>query len=185
MEKEEFIDFVGSYCAAYKKDVFQGVGGFDINFPTASGEDTDLSFKISKAGHKMVFNPNAIVFHSHPTTLAKYLKIKFKRSYWRTLIYRKHADKIIKDSYTSQKIKAQTGLFYFFLTFLGAGIMQPTLFFYSGLFLLFIIITSIPFALWAMKKDFWAGFFSPVVSTFRTAVFSVGLVAGAIRKGRK
>ena len=183
MRKEKYIDFVGSYSAAYRKDVFNEAGGFDTTFPTASGEDTDLSFKVNGLGHKMVLNPNAVVFHTHPTTLGKYLKTKFKRSYWRTLIYRKHANKIMKDSYTSQKIKIQTGLFYLFFASLVAGIFIPVFLLYSGIFLLLIVASSLPFLVWAIRRDFWAGVFSPAVAILRTAVFSAGLVAGILRTG--
>ena len=56
MARTESIDFMGTYSAAYRKSVFDGMRGFDSVFPIASGEDIDLSFRMSKAGHKMVLN---------------------------------------------------------------------------------------------------------------------------------
>lgn len=93
MQKRKFIDFIGTYSAAYKKKVFEKMNGFDTSFPIASGEDTDLSFRISAAGYSMVFNQKAIVSHTHPESLSKYLKIKFSRAFWRTKIYKRHKKK--------------------------------------------------------------------------------------------
>ncbi len=61
MKKRSYLDFIGSYAAGYRKDIFLEFGGFNETFTMASGEDPELSFKLAKAGHKMVFNPNAVV----------------------------------------------------------------------------------------------------------------------------
>jgi len=87
MEKKRFIDFIGTYAAAYKRDIFLKMGGFDTSFPMASGEDTDLSYRLSDNHYKMVFEPNAFVYHKHPDTLRSYLIMKFWRAYWRIRCY--------------------------------------------------------------------------------------------------
>jgi len=92
MKMEKSIDFIGSYSAAYRKDVFLKFNGFDESFPTASGEDPELSFRIAKAGHKMVFNPHAVTYHTHSTSLGRYLKSRYVRGYWGRLLYKKHPD---------------------------------------------------------------------------------------------
>ncbi|MDD5163413.1 MAG: glycosyltransferase [Candidatus ainarchaeum sp.] len=105
--ESKLIDSIGSYAAAYRKDVFEMMGGFDTSFPKASGEDTDLSYRISEAGYKMVFAEKAIVWHTHPNTLRKYLEVKFLRAFWRIKVYGKHKQKTVHDSYTSTAMKAQ------------------------------------------------------------------------------
>ena len=106
--KNEYIDFVDTYSAGYRKDLFLSLGGFDTSFPVPNNEDTDFSYRISLNGYKMVFNPNAVVWHSgHPDTLKKYMRLKFWRGYWRMAVYQRYASKMIKDSYTPQTLKFQ------------------------------------------------------------------------------
>ena len=98
MSKVGQIDFIGSYSAGYRRDVFLGEGGFDEKFPIASGEDTDLSYRLSSKGLKMVFAPEAIVYHEHPARITQYLKMKFYRAYWRVNLYKKTPVKTVKDT---------------------------------------------------------------------------------------
>jgi len=93
MKRASYIDFVGSYSAAYRRSIFIRFSGFDESFPKASGEDPELSFRMAREGHKMVFNPNAVVYHTHPTSLRKYLRTKYLRGYWGRLLYKKHPEK--------------------------------------------------------------------------------------------
>ncbi|MCP4622378.1 MAG: glycosyltransferase [bacterium] len=81
LAKSASIDMLATYSAAIRKDVFMQMKGFDESFPVANNEDTDLSYRLCAAGHKIVFSPAAIVYHSHPDILTKYLKIIFWRGY--------------------------------------------------------------------------------------------------------
>src|SRR3990172_10127958 len=59
LKKAESIDMVDTYSAGYRRDLFMAAGGFDASFPVANNEDTELSYRLSVLGHKMVFNPGA------------------------------------------------------------------------------------------------------------------------------
>lgn len=72
MRRSRYIDFIGSYSAAYKRGVFLSEGGFDESYPIASGEDPDLSFRLASKGYKMVLNNRALVYHHHPDSLYTY-----------------------------------------------------------------------------------------------------------------
>lgn len=49
---------------SFKKHLLLKVGGFDTNFiGNAMREETDLCFKLRKMGKKILFNPNASLFH--------------------------------------------------------------------------------------------------------------------------
>jgi cellulose synthase/poly-beta-1,6-N-acetylglucosamine synthase-like glycosyltransferase len=101
ISRQKSIEFVGSYAAGYRKKAFLSVNGFDESFPQASGEDADLSFRLAKKGKRMVFNPRAIVYHTHPESLFVYLRSKYYRGYWGRLLYRKHPGKKRRGSYRS------------------------------------------------------------------------------------
>jgi len=182
MAEQQFIDFMGSYSAAYRKSVFQEMHGFDASFPMASGEDTDLSFRINKKGHKLLFNPKAIVFHTHPTSLHRYLKVKFYRAFWRVKVYGKHKGKIAKDSYTSQAIKAQILIVLFLFLSIIAAIFSPIALYAAGLALLLLFLSGLPFAAWAFKKDKAVGLIAPFVSVIRAIVLATGLALGILNE---
>lgn len=94
LKKAASIDMVDTYSAGFRKDAFLQLGGFDTSFPVANNEDTELSYRMSKLGFKMVFNPNAIVFHlDHPASVKRYARLKFWRGYWRTVVYKKFPDR--------------------------------------------------------------------------------------------
>lgn len=47
----------------YRREDFDAAGGFDTHFPTPGGEDTDLGFRVCKAGAEPRFEPSALVRH--------------------------------------------------------------------------------------------------------------------------
>jgi len=180
MRKNDYIDFIGSYSAGYKKDIFLKSGGFDESFPMASGEDPALSFKLSELGYKMVFNPKAVVYHKHPDTLKKYLRQKFWRAYWRVLLYKKYPKKIKSESYTPQTLKIQIFLTYLFsissiLVFFGLNAIIPLLIFFV------ILISTLPLSYKNFRKDKMVGLFSPFIILMRSISFSLGLLYGFVR----
>jgi lipopolysaccharide/colanic/teichoic acid biosynthesis glycosyltransferase len=110
MAGAETIDFVDTYSAAYRRDVFLANRGFDAIFPTASVEDQELSFRLAEKGYRLVFVPQAQVYHRHNPTLASYAHRKFLIGYWKALLTRWHPGRLVRDSHTPQVLKAQMGL---------------------------------------------------------------------------
>src|SRR5882757_2724057 len=101
------IDFIDTYSAAFRRDRFLEMTGYDTSFPVACAEDVELSYRMSARGWTMKFVPAAIVYHTHPDTLLRYLKKKYKFAYWRMLAVRKNPRKGVKDSHTPQIMKVQ------------------------------------------------------------------------------
>jgi glycosyltransferase involved in cell wall biosynthesis len=54
--------------ASVKRSILNQVGGFDVRFPTAAVEDTELGVRLSDAGLKLDYHPELLVLHDHPTT---------------------------------------------------------------------------------------------------------------------
>jgi len=63
--------FAGS--SAYRKDVWLNLNGLDTLFKPAYAEDLDISYRALKSGYKVVFVPEAQVFHNHETTNIQFL----------------------------------------------------------------------------------------------------------------
>ncbi len=189
MEKKEFIDFIGSYSAAYRRDVFLSENGFDEKFRSASGEDPDLSFRLASKGCKMVFAPNAVVAHYHPTSIWKYWKTKFYRAYWRVRMYQKNPEKIRGDSYTNPLLKFQIALFGAATLFglLKLIVNQLRIFSsletnsWSALILIFYVmalVLTFPTAFFIMKRDTKIGLIAPFLLFVNIFFFTIGLLAG-------
>jgi glycosyltransferase involved in cell wall biosynthesis len=54
--------------ASVKRSFFEQVGGFDVRFPTAAVEDTELGVRLADAGLELDYHPELVVLHDHPTT---------------------------------------------------------------------------------------------------------------------
>ncbi len=98
-----YVRALGSYNLAVRRAVMDEVGGFDESYPTASGEDNDLSYKISAAGRKLRWVGDATVGHHHTTSLPKYLKEQYRHGFFRTKLYCRHVRRILGDDYTLAK----------------------------------------------------------------------------------
>lgn len=60
--------------ASIKRSLFEQVGGFDVRFPTAAVEDTELGVRLADTGLELDYRPELLVFHDHPTTPAQSLR---------------------------------------------------------------------------------------------------------------
>jgi len=145
MRQAEHIDFVDTYAAAFKRDVFLALHGFDTRFPVANNEDVEFSYRMASHGHKMVFNPEAVVFHRHPDTLFSYLKLKFGRAYWRMAVYRAFPDKMKSDSYTPQTLKLQILLSFVLVASVVAGIVHRRYFLLTFSTAALFLVSALPF----------------------------------------
>lgn len=181
LQKSRYIDMIDTYSAAFKKDIFLNIGGFDKSFPVANNEDTDLSYRLYAAGYKLVFNSKAFVYHTHPHTFIKYLKLKFRRGYWRMVVYIRYPDKAVKDSYTPAVIKIQTIVMTLSLPFFFLSWLAPDLIYLVLLFCAIIVFASFPFSFKTFKKDKIVGLISPVIVLLRSFVFAIGSLSGIIR----
>lgn len=175
--KGEFIDWVATYGACYRKNIFQESGGFDEAY---SSEDAEFSIRLAQKGHKMVLAPKARCQHLHYENLFKFMKFKLKRAYWSVWLFKKHPKRIGFDRMTpiSRKLMMVLMADAVFCLFLG---IWWKLMFYVGLGLFGILLVStLPFSLRIMKQDFVIGLISPFFLFTRTVCYITGLGVGLI-----
>lgn len=179
-----YIDFVDTYSAAFRRDRFLELNGYDTTFPVACAEDAELSYRMSERGWKMVFVPEAIVYHTHPDTLWGYLRKKYKFAFWRMLALRKNPKKTLKDSHTPQVMKLQLlfgpalliALFCDWL--LGAKMLLSVL--VCALFL----FTTIPFTARVVRKDPVVALLCPLLLAGRSCAQFLGVAGGIVSASR-
>lgn len=110
MARFESIDFIDTYAAAYRRKLFLENEGFDTSFPAPSVEDQEFSFRLARKGYRMIFVPDAIVYHQHDRTLGEYLRRKFFIGYWKAYMLSWHPEKIGGDTHTPPTQQFQVGL---------------------------------------------------------------------------
>ncbi len=56
---------------------FQAIGGFDETFPLAAAEDREFCHRWRDKGHRLIYAPNAIVYHAHDLTFKSFCQQQF------------------------------------------------------------------------------------------------------------
>ena len=185
LSHQDCIDFVDTYSAAYRRDVFFANGGFDTLFPTASVEDQELSFRLARKGYRLVFAPRAAVYHRHDTTLGQYWQRKFGIGYWKVLLLRWHPERAVRDSHTPQVLKVQIGL----VGLLGLLILLAPFWVlarWSALTIaVFFVLTAIPFLFRVAPRDLVVAVVAPLLLLVRALALGTGLAAGFLRFSRR
>lgn len=185
MAGEPAIDFIDTYAAGYRRDLFLANGGFDTSFPVPSVEDQEFSFRLAEQGHRLAFVPQARVYHlGHARTPGEYCRKKLRIGYWKVLVGRRHPAKLVRDSHTPQVLKVQMGLVALAGLGLVAAIAWPPLAWAAaGLGLLFLL-TTVPFCVKAWRRDRPVALLSPPLLLLRAASLGAGLAAGLLAHAR-
>ena len=180
MAGRETIDFIDTYSAAYRRDVFLANSGFDSVFPTASVEDQELSFRLAEKGYRLVFAPDALVYHRHNPTLRAYVRRKFYIGYWKALIARWHPSRMAQDSHTPGTVKLQMALAALSLLSLAVALIGSLVFGLRAVpvwalvlaVAVVFVVTEIPFLVKAWHRD--RGVVLPAVGLLWARAFALG-----------
>ena len=94
IEDPENVPFNFFYTSnlSIRRDFFWEAGGFDEDFREYGWEDIELSRRLHKKGMQLAYNPRAVAYHHHPTSLLSFVQRQKRvgRSAW--TFYRKHPD---------------------------------------------------------------------------------------------
>lgn len=178
------IDFVDTYSAAFRRDRFLELKGYDMTFPLACAEDIELSYRMSERGWKMVFVPTAIVYHTHPDTLWRYLQKKYKFAYWRMLALRKNPKKTLKDSHTPQIMKLQLLFGPALLVGACCDLTLRTEIPTSLVVCVIFLVSTLPFMGRVIQKDVIVGLLSPALLGARSCAQMLGVAGGLVATAR-
>jgi cellulose synthase/poly-beta-1,6-N-acetylglucosamine synthase-like glycosyltransferase len=123
-----------------KKSIIEAVGGFDENLP--SQYDTDLGFRITSRGFKIIFEPSAKCYHFHRSTVSGYFRQQLQYGKNTTKLYFKHADLIKGDEITDFGMNIQPALMLAVIAFFLLGLIEilRPLWYGSALILMFIFV---------------------------------------------
>ncbi|MBN1178002.1 MAG: glycosyltransferase [Anaerolineae bacterium] len=180
MARQETIDFVDTYAAAYRRRVFEQGQGFDVAFPRASGEDVEFSYRLARQGRRLLFAPGAVVFHHHVDTLGKYARRKYHVGFWRVRMYRLHPDKALSDSHTPQTLKVHIALVGAMLACLALGSVQRGFLIAAAGLLAAFCASTVPFVVKALRRDPRIALVAPGLLFLRALALGIGVLAGGL-----
>ncbi len=181
MRGQSSIDFVDTYSAAYRRDVFVEAGGFDATFPTASVEDQEFSFRLAARGHRLVFVPQARVVHVHDRTVGEYARRKFWIGYWKARVMRTHPSKLVRDSHTPQVLKLQMGLAGLGALLVVAGLLDGRLALCGLAAWAGLLLSAIPFLVKVWQRDRAAVLVAPLLLFVRAWALGLGFLLDSMR----
>lgn len=176
---QRYIDFIDTYSAAYRREALLANNGFDETFPYL--EDQELSFRLAARGYKMVFQPEAVVYHRHAPTLAAYFRKKFIIGFWKAQVVRRFPERGVKDSHTPQVMKAQMGLMALFLLAGAATLLMPLTGLVAALLLFAFLLTTIPFMRKTWRRDPAVTPVAPLLLAARALGLGFGYGWGLVR----
>lgn len=86
---DDGVDYLITANAAYRRSVLEELGGFDEAFPSAAGEDVDLSWRARDAGWRLV-RSDVPVEHDHRTGVREVLRTHRAHGRARALLDTRH-----------------------------------------------------------------------------------------------
>ncbi|HHH42916.1 MAG TPA: glycosyltransferase [Gammaproteobacteria bacterium] len=185
LDRHRYVDVVFSYSAGFRTRVFLDTGGYDPAFPVADNEDTDLSYRLATAGHRIVFNRKAIIYHHHPDTLGWYLRKKYSRAYWRMLVYKRYPEKAVADTYTPQTLKLEILLAAVLLLSLLLSLWIPASLWVSAVAAAAFLVLGLSFVAKLEVPGWDLKLAAPFIMFARAVVMGAGLLAVIPRLLRK
>jgi cellulose synthase/poly-beta-1,6-N-acetylglucosamine synthase-like glycosyltransferase len=119
---KKYVVRVATMNLLLKKSVIEAVGGFDENLP--SQYDTDLGFRITSRGYKILFEPSAKCYHFNRSTVSGYFRQQLQYGKNTTKLYLKHANLIKGDEITDFGMNVQPFLILAVIAFFLLGIPE-------------------------------------------------------------
>jgi lipopolysaccharide/colanic/teichoic acid biosynthesis glycosyltransferase/glycosyltransferase involved in cell wall biosynthesis len=184
MLKQSRIDFIDTYSAAYRKDVFMQNDGFNESFRIL--EDQELSSRLARKGYHLVFEPRAVVYHYHNRTFSEYLRKKFRIGYWKAYTLRSIPEKAFSDSHTAPTQRLEILLFALLLLnipLIGFWPREALIVFLITLCI--FVLTISPFLAFILKRDVRIGTIAPLILLGRAGALGSGLLKGLVKPPRK
>jgi cellulose synthase/poly-beta-1,6-N-acetylglucosamine synthase-like glycosyltransferase len=137
---KKYVVRVATMNLLLKKNIIEAVGGFDENLP--SQYDTDLGFRITSRGYKVVYEPSAKCYHFHRSTVKGYFQQQLQYGKNTTKLYFKHSNLIRGDEITNLGMNIQPALMLSVIILFLLGFIEVLRFLWYGsaLILTFIFI---------------------------------------------
>lgn len=174
------LEGTGTFSAAFRKELLEQVGGFDVTYKKATAEDFDLCFAIRKTGHKIIYEPKAIVWHYHKESFLRYIKSQFWHAVWRVYLYNKHKEMVKGDQYTPITTLIQVPIALLFLVSLVPAFLIEKMYIIPMIFFGILMTLTIPFIEYEIRKNPVIAMVGLFMQLIRNIVWAVGFACGVV-----
>ena len=79
VDEDGYTNSFSSCNLAFRKTVFEALGGFDESFPVAGGEDTVLAWQATRSGCRIRYVPEMQVYHIEKSNLREFVRWQITR----------------------------------------------------------------------------------------------------------
>ena len=135
---KKYVVRVATMNLLLKKSIIEEAGGFDENLP--SQYDTDLGFRITSRGYKILFEPTAKCYHFNRSTVSGYFRQQLQYGKNTAKLYLKHGNLAKGDEITDFGMNIQPFLILAVIAFFLLGIPEALrLLWYVSAFILALI----------------------------------------------
>ncbi|MCW3997328.1 MAG: glycosyltransferase, partial [Candidatus Bathyarchaeota archaeon] len=165
-----------------KKSILEEIGGFDENLP--SQYDTDLGFRISNKGYKILLNSKAKCYHFNRTSIRSYFKQQLQYGKNTLKLYFKHHKLIRGDEITNLGMNIQPPLFISSLLLLLLGlidVLKPLWLISAGIFCSLFIYYVFSAVKLSVKFSDNTALWLIILYIVRVVAWSTGAVITSIR----
>lgn len=101
----KYVTQVCTGDTGYRKAALDTVGLFDPQF--VYGYDNDMSYRLGKAGYRLVFRRDAVCDHYWKADLTTYIRQQYRSAYGRMQLVRKHPERMAGDSVSGLRMILQ------------------------------------------------------------------------------
>lgn len=119
---KKYVVRVATMNLLLKKSIIEEVGGFDEKLP--SQYDTDLGFRMTSKGYKILFEPEAKCYHFNRSTVKAYFRQQLQYGKNTAKLYLKHSELIRGDKITDLGMNMQPFLILAAIAFFLLGIPE-------------------------------------------------------------
>ena len=185
-ELQDRFERMPKYCTRFPTDNFlmrKNILQLKFDEGLDTGYDADMCYSIVNSGLKIVYVPDAIVYHYHRDSVKKFFKQQFTYGFNAIRLYIKHFFFITKDTKTRKEMFFQPPIILLTFFFFLLGILwQP--FIYIGLtitasLLIFYVVSAVRLA--NKFKDPSSIPYLFVIFITRVAAWTIGGVYGVIK----
>jgi lipopolysaccharide/colanic/teichoic acid biosynthesis glycosyltransferase/glycosyltransferase involved in cell wall biosynthesis len=176
MIRQTSIDFIDTYSAGYRREVFLQNEGFEPALMKL--QDQEFSFRLARKGYRLLFIPQAIVYHRHDINLGEYMRRKFGIGYWKAFMLHWLPEKTFNDSHTLPSQRWQILLLGVILTSLVLSFFWSHSLWLALAGVILFYGSDFSFLIEVWKRDrpvFWA---APGLLLARTLALGAGLGVG-------
>lgn len=173
------IDFIDTYSAAYRRPVLEASGGFDPAIPYV--EDQELSYRLAATGARLVFAPQAVVYHRHAGSLAAYARKKYHIGHWKVAVTLRHPTKLTRDTHTPFSQRLQHVLWLAGIVAVPLALFTPLARLALAALTICFVASSVPFVAWAWRRDRAVAAIAPGMLAIRAGSLALGWLVGVGR----